>query len=218
MSVGSPFRSSLSSLVAGRADDPHHLGDVVAGVRDAVRRRASVVDAVAAARARGARRRARAGRAPSSTTSSSSDSPCEYGSAPDRTADSSSPTKTSRWLSGFGVSSLFAPRTPNASDGRSARRSTRGRGGPLGSNRSATSTPSASAIRRQRRDARVRTAALHLAEEALADSPERLGNRPERAAPQAPDRAQPLTDVDLHARRPGRSRESRSPEVQLKEN
>src|SRR5439155_25742465 len=38
---------SFPSLVAGRTDDPHHFGPVVAGVRDSVRRGASVIDAVA---------------------------------------------------------------------------------------------------------------------------------------------------------------------------
>src|SRR5258707_1258382 len=38
---------TTSFLVARRADDPHDLGDVVAGIRDAVRDRAAVVDAVA---------------------------------------------------------------------------------------------------------------------------------------------------------------------------
>src|SRR4051812_27632445 len=37
----------LSSLVAWWADDPHHFGELLADVRDSVRRRAAVVDAVA---------------------------------------------------------------------------------------------------------------------------------------------------------------------------
>src|SRR5207244_2233605 len=39
---------SVAPLVAGWTDDPHHLGPVPAGVHDAMRRRAPVVDAVAA--------------------------------------------------------------------------------------------------------------------------------------------------------------------------
>src|SRR5213076_2142190 len=42
------FLSLLLPLVAGRTDDPHHLCEVLAGIRNAVRRRAAVVDAVAA--------------------------------------------------------------------------------------------------------------------------------------------------------------------------
>src|SRR5438045_1381225 len=45
LSTSSP---SFFPLVAGRTDDPHHLCEVLAGIRDAVRRRAAVVDAVAA--------------------------------------------------------------------------------------------------------------------------------------------------------------------------
>src|SRR2546421_4107483 len=44
----SSIRSSFVPLVAGRADDPHHLCKLLAGVRDAVGCRAAVVDAVAA--------------------------------------------------------------------------------------------------------------------------------------------------------------------------
>src|SRR4029078_13141307 len=38
---------TVPSLVARRTDDPHHFGDVVAEIRDAVWDRAAVVDAVA---------------------------------------------------------------------------------------------------------------------------------------------------------------------------
>src|SRR5215471_11400168 len=85
---------------------------------------------------------------PVMTTNSSSESPCAYGSVPVEPPGSSSPANTSRCWSGRGVRSSLRPRIPNASDGRSSRRRTRGRGGPLGSNRSATVTPRALAIRR----------------------------------------------------------------------
>src|ERR671935_1691153 len=85
---------------------------------------------------------------PVSTTRSSSESPCTYGSVPVEPPTSSSPTKTSSCWSGRGVSRCFGTTTPNAGDGSSRRRSTRGLGGPVGSKRSATVTPSAPAIRR----------------------------------------------------------------------
>src|SRR5947208_479132 len=84
---------------------------------------------------------------PRSTTKSSSESPCAYCSSPVDPPGSSSPAKTSRCRSGLGVSSIFRPRTPNASVCRSPRRSTVVRGGPSGWKRSEIEIPSPSAIR-----------------------------------------------------------------------
>src|SRR5919198_297523 len=86
---------------------------------------------------------------PRRTTKSSSESPCAYCSAPVEPPGSSSPTNTSSSCSGFGVSSILRPRIPNASVGRSARRSTRARVGSSGWKRSEMATPSPSAIRRR---------------------------------------------------------------------